>query len=322
MRIDRWIRRAAVAAALVFGLGLVQGCRCRDSGGGNVATVNGDPVSFAEFWEEFRNRYDDVVDLSTLRSEVLLQMKAEVLRDLVRRRLLLQEAQRRGILVTEEVLSDRTARIRNGYSDPMFQKILLEYRQDPEQFRRALTEQLMMEALYRQVTADAGGVTEEEIGAYYDDRLEEFLVPETARMRQLVVRDRDVAMDLLRRLRSKGEDFSALAAEHALLPEVESPGRLEGYRMGELPEALEELAFSADLGRVAGPVETPYGFHLILVEERVPAHLPSLDEVREEIRSRLLEERREQVYARWVQGKVRESVIRVHPSLRDAMMGP
>jgi peptidyl-prolyl cis-trans isomerase C len=323
MRVDRpWIARAAVAAALVFCLGLVQACRCRDSGSGDVATVDGHPIPFSEFWEEFKNRYDDVADLSTLHPDVLLLMKAEVLRDLVRWRLLLEEARQRGIRVSEEALSARMVQIRNGYTGPMFQKILLEYRQDPEQFRRAVTEQLVMEALYREVTAGVEAVSEDEIRAYYDENLDEFLVPETVWMRQLIVQDRDVARKLLGKLRGRGEDFPALAAEHSRLPGIENPGGLESYRRGDLPEALEDSAFSAEVGRVAGPVETPYGVHLIRVENRIPGHLPSLDDVREEIRVRLEEERREQTYAGWIQTRVLDADIRVHPSMKDAMLGP
>jgi len=322
MGFDRrgWMSRAATVA-LFLCLGLPQGCRCGDSGGGIVATVDGYPISFQEFWEEFKNRYDDVADPSTLPSDVLLQMKVEVLSDVVRRRILLQEAHRRQIHVPEELLTARLAQLRDGYSGLAFEKILLKHRQDPELFERAVTEQLMMEALYREVTSDAADVTEEEIGSYYDDHLDEFLVPETVRMRQMIVKDRARAMDLLQRLR-KGQDFSTLAAEHARVPGGEEPGRLETYRRGELPEVLEVLAFSAETGRVTGPVETPYGFHLVRVEETVPAQLSSLDDVREEIRTRLRQERQEREYARWVLGKVRESDIRVHESLEEAILTP
>jgi parvulin-like peptidyl-prolyl isomerase len=168
------------------------------------------------------------------------------------------------------------------------------------------------------VVAAAKEVTQEEIGLFYDDHLDEFLLPETVRMRQMVVKDLSLARNLLWKLR-KGMAFSDLAGEQARGLEDEEPGSLETYRRGELPEALEIVAFSAQIGRPAGPVETPYGFHLIRVEEKVPAHLPALDEVREEIVNRLRREREEHEYALWIDKQIRNSDIQVHDSLKGAM---
>jgi len=287
-----------------------------------VARVDGDPVSFAEFWDEFKGRYEDAADPSTLQPGVLLRMKAEVLGDLIRRRLLLQEARRRGILVPEERLDERVERIRQGYPGHAFQRALLQQRQDPGQFRTAVREQMMLEELYRAVVAGVEPVTEQEIGAYYDDHLDMFLVPETVRMRQMQVKNLQRAMEIIRTVRS-GEEFAARAAEQGKDPTSgEAPGRLASYQKGELPEAMAAAAFSAKERRATGPVETPYGFFLIWVEARVPAHLPALEEVREEIARRLLQEREEAAYARWMEQRTREAAIEVHESLRAAVQAP
>ncbi len=318
MRNDCWLNRWAMVVILYLCFGMLQGCRCQETVETNVATVNGYAISFKEFWDHFKGRYDEVTDPSTLQPDVLLRMKAEVLSDLIRRRLLLQEARKRDIHVPEEQVNARVEQIREGYPGLAFQKVLLEHQQDSEQFRQALEEQLIMEMLYRQVVMSAGKVTEAEIGSYYDDHLDEFLVPETVRMRQLVVKDQALAKKLLWKIR-KGQDFSVLAGEQTQVLDEEKPGSLETYRRGELPEALEAVAFSAKKGQVTGPVESPYGFHLIRVEEKVPAHLPALEEVREKISKQLQLEREEQEYARWIENRIMRSQIKVHESLRGAM---
>ena len=48
------------------------------------------------------------------------------------------------------------------------------------------------------------------------------------------------------------------------------------------------------LGRWAGPLESSYGLHLVLVRERVPGSLPELAQVREGVLRDLLAERRQQ----------------------------
>jgi parvulin-like peptidyl-prolyl isomerase len=312
-------RTRALAAAGFLCLGLLQGCRCREDGSGIVARVNGEPISFAEFWDEFKSRYEEVTDLSTLPPEEVLGMKGEALSDLIRKVILLQEARKRGIRMPAEALDERIEEISKGYPGKTFQKFLLNHQQDEDLFRKAVEEQGMIEALYREVVAEVGDVTEEEIAAYYDDNLDEFLVPETVRMRQLLVKDRALAWGLLDRLR-RGEDFATLAREHASAMTQEHAGTLETYRRGELPRVLELIAFSADEGRVTGPVETPYGFHLFKVEGKVSAHLPALAEVREEIARSLRQQKEEDRYAQWVETLVGNSSLQVHESLKDAIL--
>ena len=52
-------------------------------------------------------------------------------------------------------------------------------------------------------------------------------------------------------------------------------------------------ALGLEPGAWAGPLRSPYGLHLVLVEEKEPARTPSLDAVRSRVRAQLLEERRE-----------------------------
>jgi peptidyl-prolyl cis-trans isomerase C len=80
---------------------------------------------------------------------------------------------------------------------------------------------------------------------------------------------------------------------------VEEIGRLFGSRfaetVGELP-----------VGEWQGPVESGYGVHLVLVEERTPSRLPALEEVRDRVRDDFMAQRRkeadESLYARLREG--------------------
>jgi len=314
-------RNRALAPAMLWliCLCLLTGCRCQEAENGNVAWVNGDPISFVEFWDEFKQRYEGAVDPSTLQPAVLDTMKAGVLSDMIRQRLLLQEARRREILVPPEVLAARIDEIRREYSGEAFPTILLANRQDEESFRTAVKRQLMIEELYREVTETAGAVTDEEVGKYYDDHMDEFLVPETVRMRQILLEDLDQAAAVVKRLR-KGEDFLTVVQAYDPGGAGAGDGEAETYRKGELPEALERAVFAARPGQISGPVETHYGVHVFRVEERIPAHLPPLAEVQERIKQKLGQQREEEQYQRWVQKLVENSRIQVHGSLKDAIM--
>ena len=313
----RTARSASTAFLIVAAVSLAAlgpGCDRQKEGEEAVAWVNGEAISFTVFWDEIKNRYNEVSEASSPQQDVLRILKSKVLSDLIRERLLLQEASRRGITVSDTVFEARVDEIKQGYADSPFRKSLIKHAMDYDEWRRALRENMIMEALFTSVVQEAEEVTDEEVSQYYKDHLDEFLLPEAVQLGQIVVKNRSAAQRLLRRIR-KGESFETLAQKHSIGPEKEESGRLGTYRRGELPEPLEKAAFSTPTGKVTSLVETQYGFHLLKVVRRIPSHVQTEDEAHEQI-SRKLSQRKEQAfYDAWVERLIRDSDIRVHASL-------
>ncbi|NIT85402.1 MAG: peptidylprolyl isomerase, partial [Gemmatimonadetes bacterium] len=85
---------------------------------------------------------------------------------------------------------------------------------------------------------------------------------------------RGLAEDLKRRAEG-GEDFSDLAREYSQdRGSAELGGDLGTFGRGDMVGPFEAAAFSLDVGEISDPVETIYGYHLILVDEK---RLESLD---------------------------------------------
>ena len=75
-----------------------------------------------------------------------------------------------------------------------------------------------------------------------------------------------------------GEDFGTVAAAISQNPGGSLGGvDLGVVRRGQLERALDSALFVLDPGEVSGPVESPYGLHLLQVQERLT---PSLDQFR------------------------------------------
>ena len=153
-------------------------------------------------------------------------------------------------------------------------------------------------------------VTEEEIQQAYDERVASGLlgVGERRRVRHILIEvapdadeaavaaAREKASGLLQRLRA-GEDFAALAREYSDDPgSADSGGDLGFFGRGVMDKTFEEVAFSLEPGQVSDVVRTPYGFHIIRVDEIQEASVKPLDEVREEIRKELQRSRAEENY--------------------------
>ena len=74
------------------------------------------------------------------------------------------------------------------------------------------------------------------------------------------------------------------------------PGAREGgdlgfFKRGDLVPEFAEAAFGLQPGQITeNPVRTPFGWHVIKVEERRSAPPPGLDEVRDTLRQQIFEE--------------------------------
>jgi hypothetical protein len=105
---------------------------------------------------------------------------------------------------------------------------------------------------------------------------------------------------ILAELEQKGAsaDTSALGDPIGLEPEFESLPRSEVAKLfgAEFADSL----LAVELVRWAGPIESGYGLHLVLVRERVDGRLPELAEVREAVEREWQEDRRAQAKADFV----------------------
>ena len=86
----------------------------------------------------------------------------------------------------------------------------------------------------------------------------------------------------------KGEDFATLARSSS--DDADSAprgGDLGELRRGQVAEPFEKAMFALAPGKVSGVVETDYGFHIIKVQERLPARLLGFEEVKDRLKEQL-----------------------------------
>jgi parvulin-like peptidyl-prolyl isomerase len=111
------------------------------------------------------------------------------------------------------------------------------------------------------------------------------------RVRHILLDTEEEAQAVLQRLED-GEDFAALATEvstDTLCAEL--GGDLGWIPKGKMDAAFDEVAFNLPVGEISDVVETPSGFHIILVEER--------DDDRE-LDHDILEQRRSDAFQVWL----------------------
>jgi len=65
-----------------------------------------------------------------------------------------------------------------------------------------------------------------------------------------------------------GADFSELAKQHSQCPSGRQGGALGTFSPGQMVREFDEVVFSAEIGKVQGPVKTQFGYHLVEVTMR------------------------------------------------------
>ena len=99
------------------------------------------------------------------------------------------------------------------------------------------------------------------------------------------------------------------------MADVYSNGRNPGGDWGwadrtELRKELVDAAFALNAGEISGVVETPEACFLILVEEKRPAHLKALGEVRDEIERNMLTQERDRLQKKWIERLKKKTFVR------------
>ncbi len=65
-----------------------------------------------------------------------------------------------------------------------------------------------------------------------------------------------------------GADFAELAKKHSKCPSGRSGGALGSFGPGQMVPEFDKVVFSAEIGKVQGPVKTQFGYHLVEVTSR------------------------------------------------------
>lgn len=116
-----------------------------------------------------------------------------------------------------------------------------------------------------------------------------------------------------------GADFAALARQHSRDPgSAAQGGDLGFFQRGEMVASFDSAAFALPLGQVSGLVESPFGVHLIRVEER---QTPDFDSLRDDFRVRYIGMRIQEAESRYIESVEGPADIRVSPEAADIVRG-
>jgi peptidyl-prolyl cis-trans isomerase C len=270
---------------------------------GDAVRINGKEISnqrFNAFYVAYRNAQGVAVGARGDQLELLKRLRREAMDLMIEQELVAQAAEREGIEVAPAEVEAELEQVRSAFDRP--DRFVSKLKMDgftEEGYRNHVRRMIAAKHYLDAIRTEAGEVSDEELEAYYRENERRLTLPEQVRVRHILLvwkplgtRDdraaiREQMEPILERARA-GEDFAELAREYSEDSATAANGGDTGlFYRGQMVPAFEKVAFSLEPGEVSDIVETPFGVHILRLEERKQARLLPLPEVREQLRDHI-----------------------------------
>jgi peptidyl-prolyl cis-trans isomerase C len=273
-----------------------------------IAQVNEEQIPVEELDREFKElilepgREVKGTDLGNLKQAYLDQV--------IERKILVQEARRLGIKISQEELNQAISEIKMDYPGEEFGEKLGLKGMTLEEWKNRLEEKLLAEKIIRGAFTPPEKIDEREALQYYEDHRSSFQIALQVRARQIVVADGEEAIQILKRLK-KGENFEKLAKEKSLGPERVQGGDLGFFSQGEKPTEFDPV-FTMEVGAISEVIKSPYGYHIFKLEEKTQPRQIKFEEAKLEILQELGRKKGEENYQKWLKDLKGRAKVKVN----------
>ncbi len=134
-------------------------------------------------------------------------------------------------------------------------------------------------------------ITDAQVQDYYNAHKDEYRTPERVHVRHILLKTQDKPKDEIPKIQAQAEaldkqlkagaDFAELAKKYSAdTASAVKGGDLGWIARGQMVKPFEDAAFTQKPNEIGNLVTTEFGFHIVQVLEKQPAHLQSLDEVK------------------------------------------
>jgi foldase protein PrsA len=300
---SKLIRTAAAAAAAIAGLTFAGCSSGSGSSGGDIATVNDQHITRADF--------DNRLESSPTAKQVLTQLVQQALID--------QYAKDNKIDIPSADIDKKEADIKTKYPPGQFEAILKQQGLTEADVQNILRQQLVIE----KAVAPMVHVADSDIAAYFAKNHTTLDKPAQVRARHILVADEKTA-DMIEAKLKSGGNFADLAKQYSTDPSTKDKGgELGFFGKGQMVPAFQAAAFALPVGATSAPVKSPFGWHIINVEEKKPAVVATLAGSTAQIKDTLTQQQEQQQIPVFLQGLRSKANITINDDrFKDAFPPP
>ncbi len=316
-RVASFVIVATLAMALVTLLAGVA-CSGKQEGADVMATVNGHKITRTEVEKYFNNQTAQSPQKPG--AEQADSLRLSILRELIDNEILMQRAEKLGLLATDEEVNSKLAEIKAPYTQEEFDKRLKERDLTLDDFKRDLRRSITVDKVLNKEVTSKINISDDDITAYYNQHKAEFnLIEPQYHLAQILVTtqpnpqvknmkaqnegDARKKIQMTANRLDSGDDFATVAMNYSEQPETSQ----NGGDLGFVPESslkTDRIAYDAinklKPGQYTGvlPVADPnshqiYGYRIVKLISKEAAGQRELKDprvqqaIREQLRDRL-----------------------------------
>lgn len=197
--------------------------------------------------------------------------------------------------------------------------------EDPEVKKRLFeSEKMILAEAYLQKSLPEIKVSEQEMEEYYQRHREEFKQPEGIKLKHILIylpkdtdnKTKEKALNRAKQIRAqlvKGEKFEQFAKIYSDdTASREKGGDLGIIRRGETIPEFEEKVFKLKPGEISEPILSPYGYHIVKVEKKLPEEILPFEKVKDRVRESLKREKEREVMEKIIEDLIKKYQPRMY----------
>lgn len=266
-------------------LGAVTGCSSLPNDA--AAQVNDTVITkedVAKRIDNLRKVYSTMIPIED-DEEAFSNFRREVADQLVREELEKQEAEKRGISISDAEVDQRLEELAEEKYLGDTSKVIEEYQSKgltPEDMRQDIARTLLHEKMEAEIGKDIH-VSDQDALEYYERNKSQFVQPERRQVRQIVTDNEAAARDAANRARG-GEDFLQLVEGISIDPNAATKkGALGLVSPGQLPPELDQAVFRMAENEISDPINVGQQWYVLRLEYIVSPVNVSFEDAKQDI---------------------------------------
>jgi len=280
-----------------------------------AAIINQDVITTAQLDREIDKRVSPEVMESDISPAQRDELRRKVLDQVIEDTLLRQRIEKLGLSISDEDIEQaiNDVQSQNNINREQLKEALVAQGLTFEEYRERLREQLLQFKLVGREIQSKIEITNSEMRDYYRAHLDDYRSAPYIRLSRITFRltadssaavMRSKAETALNQLR-QGKEFFEVLMQNA------STAGVDGGDMGQITEGTLSDSFNRAIhelspGQTSGIIETAEGFHILRLDERNLGETQTFEIVKDQIKNKMLEEKRAAALAEWTKN-LRES---------------
>jgi parvulin-like peptidyl-prolyl isomerase len=235
-------------------------------------------------------------------TQIINQIKQNVIQGLVTLTLLGDYAKQKGITASDKEVNDTLGQLETRFGKDKFKTIVEESGMSMDDIKKQLKEQIIAKDIYSDLEKN-GKVSDAEEKSFYDQHKAQFNVPEEVNARHILVKTKPEAEQIEKELKA-GKSFTMLAMEKSIdKASGAKGGELGFFTQDQMVPPFSKAAFALKKpGQISPIVQTQYGFHIIQLIARKPAQVKTFEEVKPQLQQMLAQQDAKAAFEKLIDG--------------------